>query len=128
MPVRSQSTRFVLTCAIGGCPGFSSRTPIACTAGMPPEISRMAVAILMASARSSVRRLMLNAMSGLRAPTATAPPRGWSRAGPKSGARIGFVADLVAQRLVLAATNVGQPPSLGTQGGLAVEVDRQVEA
>ena len=43
-----------LTCAIGGCPGFSSRTPMACTAGIPPLLSRIAVAMRIASARSSV--------------------------------------------------------------------------
>ena len=101
---------------------------MACTAGIPPELSRMRVAILIATARSSVRRLMLNAISGLRAPTATAPPRGWIRGGPKSGARSGSVADLVADRLVLAATHVGETPPVGTQRRLAVEIDGQVEA
>ena len=60
---------------MSGAPEFWSRTPIACTAGIPPDDSRIVVAILRATARSSVARLMLKAISGLRAPTATAPPR-----------------------------------------------------
>ena len=45
-------------------------------AGRPPDDSRIVCEIHFATLRSSVRRLTLKAMSGLRAPTATAPPRG----------------------------------------------------
>ena len=69
-------------------------------------------------------RLTLKAISGLRAPTATAPPRGWSRSGPKSGSRSGFGADLRLQALVLAAAHVRQAAALRAQGRLTVQVDR----
>ena len=74
MPVRSQSTRFMLTWAIGGMP-ILEKDAHRLHGRHPAGASRMVFAILMATPISSVRRLTL-AMSGLRAPTATAPPRG----------------------------------------------------
>ena len=49
----------------------------------------MALAIFFATSSRSVARLMLKAMSGMRAPMTMAPAVGCGRAGPKSGAQSG---------------------------------------
>ena len=70
---------------------------------------------------------MFQAMRNGRAPTQVAPPRGWVRAGPKSGSRP-RVAISVAEALVLAAAHVGQLDPVGPGRGRRVQVDGEVEA
>ena len=78
----SQSSTFIDTCT---SPRRGSSSPSARTPGKPPPRSRTTAAISRA-ASSGPRRFTLNAISGLRAPTRTAPADGIERAGPKSGA------------------------------------------
>ncbi len=128
MPVRSQSTRFMLTWAIGGSPGSRAGRPWPAPRASRRSSRGWCVAMRMARARSSVRRFTLKAISGLRAPTATAPPRGWSRAGPKSGTRSGLVPISSRRPSYCPRRTCGQPPSLRTERRVAVEVHRQLEA
>ena len=58
---------------------------MALTQGMPPSRSRISMAIRLARSRSSDSRLTLKAMSGKRAPMATAPAVACTRASPSSG-------------------------------------------
>ena len=60
----------------------SSITPIAFTCRKPPLLWRMALAMRLATSRSDVPRLMLYAMSGMRAPMTVAPAEGWGAGGP----------------------------------------------
>ncbi len=66
-------------------PRSSSVKPAALTYRKPPLLWRMAAAIFLAMSSRSVFRLMLYAMSAMRAPTTEAPAEGWGAAGPKSG-------------------------------------------
>ncbi len=66
----SGSSTFMLTCTI---PRLGSARPSARTPGKPPPRSRTTAAIARATSTSSVARFTLNATSGRRAPTSTAP-------------------------------------------------------
>ena len=78
----SQSSTFIDTCT---SPSRGSASPSARTPRKPPPRSRT-VAAISTAAWSRPRRFTLNAISGLRAPTRTAPADGSSASGPKSGA------------------------------------------
>jgi len=82
--VASKSTRFIDTVRQ---PRSGTKNPMARTFFRPPEVSRTRLAIAFAGASSVPVRYMLNAISGLRAPTATAPAFPIS-CGPKSGSRL----------------------------------------
>ena len=56
--------------------------PMALTKRSPPLLIRTADAIFLATSRRSVARLMLYAMSGMRAPIAVAPAVGCGADGP----------------------------------------------
>src|SRR5207253_3756924 len=76
------SSRFIETWTRGGS---VSVKPFACTAGRPPDDSRISLAIRCASFRSVESSSMLNAMRNGRAPTTMAPAVGCIRFGPASG-------------------------------------------
>src|SRR6266571_5306404 len=79
---------FIETCTR---PRSESAKPFARTAGSPPSLSRIAFARRLATPTSAVRRFTFHAIKTGRAPPMHAPAVGWSRAGPKSGFRSGFV-------------------------------------
>ena len=81
--VTSVSMRFIETVRQSRS---GAKNPIARTLVRPPEDSRTRRAIALADSSSRPPRYTLNATSGLRAPTATAPARPISW-GPKSGSR-----------------------------------------
>src|SRR6185437_3906826 len=106
--VAATSIRFIDTWAR---PVPASRRPRACTPGRPPSRSRTAAAIARATSTSSVRRSTLNATSGGRTPSRTAPALGCSRAGPYSGT-ISLPASFAARASVPAARKAaGRRPS-----------------
>src|SRR5436309_509668 len=76
------SSRFIETWTRGGSVRVK---PFACTAGRPPDDSRIPLAIRCASFRSVESSWMLNAMRNGRAPTTMAPAVGCIRFGPASG-------------------------------------------
>ena len=95
---------------------------MAWTAGIPPEVSRMVVAILMANASSSVREFDVErdqwlAGADRHCPAARVVP---CRAEVGRPRRIGR--DLIADRLVLAAAHVREAPAFGTERRVAVKV------
>ena len=69
---------------------------------------------------------MLKAMSGCRAPTAVAPAVGCGLAGPKSGRCVGVRHD-VRETLEAGSSDVREHLAVRPRGGLAVQVDRQLE-
>src|SRR3990170_8397965 len=82
------SSMFMETCTR---PRSARANPFARTARNPPSRSRISRAIRFATSTSVVRRFTFQATRTGRAPTITAPAVGWSRRGPKSGARSGCV-------------------------------------
>ena len=103
-------------------PARGRSKPSARTPGKPPPRSRTIAAIARATSTSSVRRLTLNATSGRRAPTSTAPAAGSSRGGPKSGAS--------SPASIRAWSSSGPPrrKNAGPRSGTAVEEHRQARA
>ncbi len=108
-------------------PRSSSAIPIALTKRNPPELWRMALAIFFATSSRSVARLMLKAMSGIRAPMTMAPAAGCGRGGPKSGAHSG-ARHLRRQPFELATSDVLEVAAGRRRGRLFVEEDRNLES